>query len=303
MKNSKNKLVNLIVAKETNPAYLPEIGYCGNVFMIFGLPVRRLPENERLRWLKQIEGYDLIITNPGLMNHKTKKPYTEVPYGCYARLNQIFIDTEIKTKATNIIDVGKTFNEYVKKLGCKEGKANKEISRQLINYVTSIITFVRTGEENTLKGLQTSISEKWDISFDIKSPDQIMLSKGQIIVNPAYAQWVYDHCVPLNMDVVNVFKRNPLALDFYRYLAYRNNELSKTVSIQDCFLFEQLGTEQQNDRYTRGHLKRILKVIQMYWPVKAKFEDGYFELKPSPPAIQKKLPSQTPIKIIDEFKD
>lgn len=301
MKNSKNKLVDLIVAKETNPAYLPEIGYCGNVFMIFGLPVRRLPENERLRWLKQIEGYDLIITNPGLMNHKTKKPYTEVPYGCYARLNQIFIDTEIKTKATNIIDVGKTFNEYVKKLGCKEGKANKEISRQLINYVTSIITFVRTGEENTLKGLQASISEKWDISFDIKSPDQIMLSKGQIIANPAYAQWIYDHCVPLNMDVVNVFKRNPLALDFYQFLAYRNNSLSKTLSFPDRLLFEQIETGIASEKELRRRLNNILKAIKLYWPVEAKFEDGYFELKPSVPAIAQTTASKRILEIKGDF--
>ena len=301
MKNSKNKLVDLIVAKETNPAYLPEIGYCGNVFMIFGLPVRRLPENERLRWLKQIEGYDLIITNPGLMNHKTKKPYTEVPYGCYARLNQIFIDTEIKTKATNIIDVGKTFNEYVKKLGCKEGKANKEISRQLINYVTSIITFVRTGEENTLKGLQASISEKWDISFDIKSPDQIMLSKGQIIVNPAYAQWIYDHCVPLNMDVVNVFKRNPLALDFYQFLAYRNNGLNKTLSFPDRLLFKQIETGIASEKELRRRLNNILKAIKLYWPVEAKFEDGFFELKPSVPAIAQTTASNRILEIKGDF--
>ena len=35
MKNSKDKMVDLIVTKETDPAYLSEIGYCGNVFMIF----------------------------------------------------------------------------------------------------------------------------------------------------------------------------------------------------------------------------------------------------------------------------
>ena len=47
MKNSKDKMVDLIVTKETDPAYLSEIGYCGNVFMIFGLPVRRLPGEKK----------------------------------------------------------------------------------------------------------------------------------------------------------------------------------------------------------------------------------------------------------------
>ena len=301
MKNSKDKMVDLIVTKETDPAYLSEIGYCGNVFMIFGLPVRRLPGEKRGQWRKQIEGYELIITNPQLTNYKTKKPYTEIPYGCYARLNQIFIDTEIKTKATNIIDVGKTFNEYVKKLGYKEGKANKELLRQLINYVTSIITFVRTGGENVLKGLQASISEKWDVSFDVKSPDQIMLSKGQIIVNPTYAQWIYDHCVPLDMKIVDVFKRNPLALDFYQFLAYRNNRLSKTISFPDRLLFKQLETGISVEKELRWRLNNILKTIKLYWPVEAKFKDGYFELIPSVSAITRTTASKKLLEIKSDF--
>jgi len=130
-----------------------------------------------------------------------------------------------------------------------------------------------------------------------------MFSKGQIILDPVYAKWIHEHSVPLDMNIVRCFKRNPLALDFYRYLAYRNNDLSKTIAFPDHGLFEQLGTEQQVDRITRDRLKKILKAIKLYWPVRAKFEDGYFELQPSPPAIQKKLPSQSPIKIIDDFKD
>ena len=99
------------------------------------------------------------------------------------------------------------------------------------------------------------------------------------------------------MNVVRCFKRNPLALDFYRFLAYRNNGLNNTITFPDQLLFEQLGTNQQKDKVTRNRLKAILKAIQMYWMVKAKFEDGYFELQPSPPAVQHKIPSKKPIVI------
>jgi len=102
------------------------------------------------------------------------------------------------------------------------------------------------------------------------------------------------------MNVVRCFKRNPLALDFYRFIAYRNNNLNKTLSFPDHLLFEQLGTEQQTDRVTRNRLNRVLKTIKMYWPVRAKFEDGYFELHPSPPAVQKQVPSRKPIAIVDK---
>ena len=130
-----------------------------------------------------------------------------------------------------------------------------------------------------------------------------MFNKGQIILDPGYAKWIHEHSVPLDMNVVRCFKRNPLALDFYRFLAYRNNGLNKTVAFPDRLLFEQLGTKQQTGRITRNRLKRILRVIKTYWPVRAKFEDGYFELKPSPPAVQKRLPSSTDIRIVDKFEE
>jgi len=105
--------------------------------------------------------------------------------------------------------------------------------------------------------------------------------------------------VPLDMNVVGCFKRNPLALDFYRFLAYRNNGLNKTISFPDRLLFEQLGTEQQADFVSRNRLKRILRMIQMYWPVKAKFEDEFFELQPSPPAVEHRIPSKKPLAIVN----
>ncbi len=294
MKESEKKMVDLAIEKCLNPDYQRNIGFSGDIFMIFGLPTQRLQGNPAY-WTKKTSYCELTITR----NEKF-----EIPYGCYARMNQIFIDTEVKTKNTNVIDVGRSFREYTNKLGYKDGKANRALVKQLVNYVTSVITVIPAQEtQNRLIGFQSVVARKWDITFDVQSPDQLMLSRGQIILDAGYAKWIHDHSAPLDMDVVNIFKRNPLALDFYRYLAYRNNDLPKTVSIPDRFLFEQLGTEQQNDRYTRSHLKRILKVIQMYWPVKAKFEDGYFELQPSLPAIQKRLPSQAPIKIVDEFKD
>lgn len=95
-------------------------------------------------------------------------------------------------------------------------------------------------------------------------------------------------------------KRSPLALDFYRFLAYRNNSLNKSISFPDQLLFEQLGTEEENERKIRMKLKRILKAIQMYWPVRAKFQDGYFELQPSPPAVERKVPSKRPIAIVNK---
>ena len=75
-------------------------------------------------WIKENNTYTFTIT---------RDPKYEIPYGCYARMNQIYIDTEVRTKNTNVIDVGRSFREYTQKLGYKDGKANKNLAKQLLN--------------------------------------------------------------------------------------------------------------------------------------------------------------------------
>ncbi len=286
---SEKKFLDLIVQKKFDEVK-KDIGFSSNIFMVFGLPTQKLKGNPAY-WTKKTSLCELTIT---------RDEKHEVPYGCYARINQIFIDTEVRTKNTNVIDVGRTFNEYVKKVGYKEGYVNKALLRQLINYVTSVIKVEpKDPLPGRIMGIHSLIARAWDIFFDIKNPDQLTFSRGQIILEENYARYIHNHAVPLDMNVVRCFKRNPLALDFYRFVAYRNNGLNKTVSFPDRLLFEQLGTEQQADKVIRSRLKAILKTIQLYWPVKAKFADEVFELQPSPPAVEHKIPSKRTLEIVN----
>ncbi len=288
--STKEKLVDLVVRKTLGET-AEDIGFSSNIFMVFGLPTRKLPGNPR-DWTKSTSLCELTITR--------HKDY-QVPYGCYARMNQIFIDTEVRTKNTNVIDLGRSFNEYVKKVGYNEGRANRALLRQLVNYVTSLIR-IEPGDPQPgrFMGVQSLVAKAWDIFFDVDNPEQLMLCKGQIVLDEDYAKYIHKHSVPLDMNVVRCFRRNALALDFYRFLAYRNNELSETVSFPDRLLFEQLGTEEENERKIRMKLRAILRGLQMYWPVRAKFEDGFFELAPSPPAVQRKVAAGRPLQVVDK---
>lgn len=285
------KFLDLVVSNQLE-AVEKEIGFSSNIFMVFGLPTRKLEGNPAF-WKKETSLCSLTIT---------RHDEHHIPYGCYARMNQIFIDTEVRTKNTNVIDVGRSFREYTHKLGYKDGRANHTLLRQLLNYITCVIRVEpKNKAPGHLIGVHSLVARAWDIHFDVKNPEQLMLFKGKIILDEVYAKYIHKHSVPLDMNVVHCFQRSPLALDFYRFLAYRNNGLNKPISFPDHLLFEQLGTEQETNTVTRSRLHRILKTIQMYWPVNAKFEDGYFELQPSPPAVQARIPSKKPITITERI--
>jgi hypothetical protein len=284
------KFLDLVVQKNFQEI-MQDIGFSSNIFMIYGLPTRRLQGNPAF-WKKQTSLCTLTVT---------RDENQEIPYGCYARMNQIFIDTEVRTKNTNIIDVGKSFREYTHKVGYLDGRANRALLRQLLNYVTSVVKVEpKDTAPGHFMGIHSVVARAWDIHFDVKNPEQLMLEKGKIVLDAEYAKWIHDHSAPLDMNVIRAFSRNPLALDFYRFLAYRNNELTKPISLQDFHLFGQLGTQQEEHKVTRARLRRILKAIQMYWPVKAKLEDGYFQLEPSQPAVPHTIPSKHPIIIVDK---
>lgn len=287
MSNSLDKLVDLIVKKKLCEVE-NDVGFSSNLFMIFGLPTRKLKDNPAF-WTKETSICKITIV---------RDPKYEIPYGCYARMNQIFIDSEVKTKNTNVIDLGETFSDYREKIGYKKGYANQALLRQLINYVTSTLKVEpKDPKKGRIMGVHTLIAKGWDVFFDTGNPEQLTLGRGKIVLDEGYAKYIHEHAVPLDMNMVRCFQNNSLALDFYRFLAYRNNGLNKPLSFPDHLLFEQLGTEIQpeNERKTRERLKAILKAIQMYWPVQAFFEDGHFILKPSVPAVQRKFASKNPL--------
>lgn len=291
MPNSLMKAAQLATKRTyfKEPVKSEDIGYSSNIFMFFGLPATRLKDNP-IFWNKKNSLYELALT---------RDQRYEIPSGCYARMNQIFIDTEVKTKNTNVVDVGRSFHDYAHKLGYQSGRANRELVKQLVNYVTCAIKINKLDDDpNHIAGLQTFVAKAYDFYFDVPNPEQLSIAQGKILLNEDYAKYIHKHAAPLDLMAIRTFARNPLALDFYRFLAYRCNGLEKTISFPDHLLFEQLGTGIGDHWKTRARLKIILNAIKGFWPgLNAKFEDGYFELQSSPPAVQTKLANRTPLSL------
>ena len=107
------KIIDLIVQKQLGSVE-EDIGFSSSIFMLLGLPTRKLKDNPAF-WKKETSYCGLTIT---------KHDKYEIPYGCYARMIQIFIDTEVRTKNTNVIEVGQCFSEFTRKLGYHDGKAS-----------------------------------------------------------------------------------------------------------------------------------------------------------------------------------
>jgi len=161
----------------------PLLGFSANFFMMFGLPTRKLPEGQQTI-IKENPRYKFIITQ---MN-----PEYDIPYGCYARLNQIFLDTQITNTRSNVIHLGSSFNDYIKKLGYTEGGAYRGLKKQLLNLIRCGIS-VTAKIPGTDAGFQSLVGRKWYVSLNEKSPEQPDLFQSKILLDPEYTKFVFNH--------------------------------------------------------------------------------------------------------------
>lgn len=236
--------------------------FLSTVFMLCSLPVRALKGNPFM-WEKETK--HLVLT---IYRDKNNK----IPYGNYARLIQIWIDTEVKKKNKDVLDFGNSLNSFLKELGIKEGKANREVLKQMMNYLSCRIQIQIKDDvnKNHRQEVNALVSVFNDLYFDPKQTDQLDLFKSSIKLSAEIVQFIRNHAAPLDMNIIRQFKNNALALDLIRLICYRNNGLiythQKVLNLPEEELYNQLGTIDKKTRQTRASIKKLLKQIKEYWP-------------------------------------
>lgn len=251
-----------LISKKKMGELKTDIGFISAIFMMIGLPVKKLKGNA-YTWTNKTKDYEITLQ---------RHPDFEIPFGCYARHAQMWIDTEVKKKNTDTLNFGNSLTTFVKQLGFKKGKANKEILRQLLNLFTCrfIVRFVGKDHENRRTEIDSVMTVARDWYFDPKNMNQLDLWQSIVKLSPALATYIREHAVPIDLKIVSQFKDNALTIDLLRWLIYRNNGLRRNQQIQfdDKELFATLGTSIKNIRMTRKRVIKSFKTIQAIWPVK-----------------------------------
>ena len=236
--------------------------FLSTVFMLCSLPVRALKGNPFM-WKKETKHLILKIY---------RDEYNKIPYGNYARLIQIWIDTEVVKKNKDVLDFGNSLNSFLKELGIKEGKANREVLKQLFNYLSCRIQIQIKDEadKNHRQEVNALISVFNDLYFDPKQTDQLDLFKSKVQLSAEIVKFIRSHAAPLDMNIIRAFKNNALALDLIRLICYRNHGLiyknQSVLNLPEAELYNQLGTTDTKTRQVRTQIIKLIQRIQTYWP-------------------------------------
>jgi hypothetical protein len=225
-----------------------------------------------------------------------------LPYGSIPRLLLSWVTTEALYTRSPVLELGHTLSAFMAELGLTpSGGAKGDITRfkkQTVRLFSSAVSCQYT-EENRDKGVGFLITDKYDLWWDPKTPNQIPLWKSTVTLSTNFFKEIIDRPVPVDMAALKVLKRSPMGLDIYCWLTYRLSYLQKETIIPWPLLQLQFGSDYAQDaeglrNFKKKFLLRLKKVLSIYDTAKVSGVEKGFLLKPSPPHVAKRPVAMLP---------
>ncbi len=220
-------------------------------------------------------------------------PEYGLPYGLIPRILMIWICTEAKLTKSSKLFLGKTQNDFIKKLGItptggKNGSINR-VKKQIMKLFHSTITLTYN-QDNTHKFNKLTIVDKGILFYgkDIKCKS---FWNSNITLSDKFYKEIRNTSLPIDINVIKSM-RSPLAIDIYIWLTWRTRIIKnrKGVLISWKNLKLQFGSNYYNDNkgllnFKKEFIKRLIDVCFFYPHVNVAILNLGIKLKNSYPHI------------------
>lgn len=253
--------------------------------------------------------------NGNLTMHMMAPSAVGLPYGCYARLLLVWISTQairnkskldkgiITEQEVRRLELGRSQRRFMEALGLRSsGGKNGSIvplrdqMRRLFKTTISIMLTELNEEsgcicEDEVGARIADISHIW---WSVKYPDRDLFSQSWVELSPNFFQMITDKPVPLDMRVLRLIKRSPMALDIYCWATYRVSYLKRVTIIPWSGLMEQIGSNYADVKDFRRRFNDGLKKVQRAWPgLDATPTEKGLLIKPSAPQVPRRKKQRT----------
>lgn len=212
-----------------------------------------------------------------------------LPFGIYPRLIKLWIDTEIYRTKNRILNPGKSFSEFLQKVGVNKNSstARKLIIEQMERMMgTTIVVRYVTEDASGSVGERMGVATRWHLLWHKKNNDQQSLFDNFIEVSEEYFREVMKIHIPIDLEIVRAISRSPLALDIYCWLTARYYRLKHKQLIPWDAFQGQFGTTYGESKAFRRAVRNEMACIHEVYR-DARFELGKegILLLPSPTSV------------------
>lgn len=148
-------------------------------------------------------------------------PRIGLPFGTVPRLLLAWICTEAVKSKSPMLGLGKSQNEFLRKLGMRtDGRDCQRLRAQSLKLFSSMLSI--TYQNHGKFGLKNMpIADEAFVLWDPHRPDDRMLWESTLKLSSEFFRNVTESPVPIDMRVLRALSKSPLAMDVYAWLVYR----------------------------------------------------------------------------------
>ncbi len=243
----------------------------------------------------EIEGAVFKRRNGDLSLTILNDPDIGLPYGKMPRLITAFLCTEAKRTKEPVISLGRSKNEFAKKLGLGTGGGPRgdltRLTEQAKRLFTSHITLIGA-PDSQFHWRNVTMTDSGMLLWNPHDPDAKSPWESQLTLSQKFFDECIAHSVPIDLRVLHKL-RSPLAIDIYIWMTYRYNSISAPTPISWKQLKWQFGANyadhEQGLKNFITNFKTCLRMVSsVYREAKFRTTKGTLILLPSPPHV---LPS------------
>jgi len=259
-------------------------GHVYSGWCMLGLPYRR-PKGEKDQiWRITTDYADITIQSGTINRDDGETEFSGVPFGSYARMALIALQSEALEQGSRDIELGETAYDALKRLGLPDGGKVAESALAQIEKLARCHVSFRIGSE--LKGLQ--INERLVEAFEYDTDGKTFIKRVRL--STAFFEGLRRHPVAIDRSAVQRIRNSPVALDVYLWLSYRLPVLEHETPISWGALHRQFGHGIGVMRFFKRPFAENLELARSVYPA-ANFTltDHGIILRPSPPPRRQKL--------------
>ena len=212
-----------------------------------------------------------------------------VPFGSYARLILLYLQTEALRTGNREVELGGSWRTWMQRIGVPWGGSSGKAVREQAEMISRCrLTFHLQGAGRAAL-VNQSIVDRADFS-EIADPRQGRLALETAKLSEGFFEQLKRHPLPLEENAIRALANNSAALDCYIWLAYRLHSLTAPKLVTWKALKAQHGAAYKELFHFKARFPTILGLATAVYP-EAKLEvvDEGVILKPSRPPVSPKL--------------
>jgi hypothetical protein len=213
-----------------------------------------------------------------------------LPYGAQPRLVLYHLCSEAVRTQSNVIDLGGSVREFLRRVGISYGGPQfARFKQQMTALAVCRMTIAYAAPNGHITQMQASPIDSFDAWLH-SDPRQTALWPDVIELHPKFFNTLIEHAVPLDPRAIGALQHSALALDVYTWLAHRLCRVRKAEGVKLSWsnLRDQFGQEYACSKdFKKKFRGALLKVCTVYPAARLGEEMGGIRLYSSPAPVPK----------------